>query len=284
MAKSGLNFFDYVKAAFNRKLRLKGLGYVALNKLFLGLCAVLGLKNPGFWFLGVAIESTYLWYVATNATFQKVVQGELLEKNKEQWSSKQTDLLKSLDGASRSRYSSLRENCLGISERTRGDDLLTNVGNVSLNQLTWMFLKLLNSRITIKKTIDETPKNHLEKEIVDIETRLGKENANSAIHRSLQGTLDIQHRRLDNLVKAEENLKVIEAELERIEKQVYLLKEEMSVKNDPELLSMRLDGVMDSLQGTSQWMSEHNELFGMIEEEPVPTDFVPPPMPEKMKE
>lgn len=286
MAKHGLGFFDYVKAAFNRKIKLRGLGYFSLNKMFLGLCAVLGLKNPGFWFLGIAIESIYLWLVASNPNFQKIIQGENLEKNKEQWSTRQARMVRSLDRASKSRYESLLENCAHIAKNTRDMDVLSSVGqigNISLNQLIMMFLKLLNSRNTIRHTIEETPRQHIEKEITDMEARLAREEAKSAIHRSLEGTLDIQKRRRDNLIKAEENLRVIEAELERIEKQVYLLKEETSVQNDPELLSMRLDGVMQSLHGTSQWMSEHNELFGM-EDESVPTDFAPPPIQEKIKE
>ncbi len=287
MAKHSFNFFDYVKAAFNRKIKLPVLGYFALNKMFIGLSVVLGLKNPGFWFLGFAIESIYLWVVAGNPNFQKIIQGENLEKNKEQWSTRQARLVRSLDRASQNRYRGLLENCASISRNTRDNDILSSVGqigNVSLNQLIMMFLKLLNSRINIKRTIEESPLQHIEKEIADIETRLAREEANSAIHRSLQGTLDIQQRRRENLIKAEENLKVMESELERIEKQVYLLKEETSVQNDPELLSMRLDGVMESLHGTSQWMSEHNELFGMLEDESVRTDFAPPTIPGKMKE
>jgi hypothetical protein len=287
MAKHELGFFDYVKAAFNRKIKFKGLGYFALNKMFLALCAVLGLKNPGFWFLGIAIESIYLWVVASNPNFQKIIQGENLQKNKAQWATRQVRLARELDHASQRRYAALLENCAAIAKNTRDSDVLASIGqigNASLNQLILMFLKLLSSRIAIKQTIEETPRQHIEKEIGDIEARLAREDAKSAIHRSLQGTLDIQQRRRENLLKAEENLQVIEAELERIEKQVYLLKEETSVQNDPELLSMRLDGVMQSLHGTSQWMSEHNELFGVLEDETVPTDFAPPIIPEKMKE
>ena len=49
----------------------------------------------------------------------------------------------------------------------------------------------------------------------------------------MQGTLDIQKRRLDNILQAESSLKVIEAELDRIEKHVALLQEESQVSSDP---------------------------------------------------
>jgi len=86
--------------------------------------------------------------------------------------------------------------------------------------------------------------------------------------------LEIQQRRLENLVKAEESLRVIDAELDRIDKQVILLHEEASVSSDPDLLSVRLDGVMKSLQGTTEWMVQHNELFGSLEEQSIPKNLI----------
>ena len=175
MAKHSFNFFDYVKAAFNRKIKLPVLGFFALNKMFIGLSVVLGLKNPGFWFLGFAIESIYLWVVAGNPNFQKIIQGENLEKNKEQWSTRQARLVRSLDRASQNRYRGLLENCASISRNTRDNDILSSVGqigNVSLNQLIMMFLKLLNSRINIKRTIEESPLQHIEKEIATLTAAL----------------------------------------------------------------------------------------------------------------
>ena len=51
----------------------------------------------------------------------------------------------------------------------------------------------------------------------------------SALARSLRATLAIQEKRLENLETAAENLAVIDAELERIEQQVRLVREESAV-------------------------------------------------------
>ena len=97
---------------------------------------------------------------------------------------------------------------------------------------------------------------------------MAKEPETSPVYRSLKGTLDIQNRRLENRNRAEESLKVAENELDRIEKQVTLITEETTVSSDPEVLSVRLDGVIQSLQGTTQWMSEHGEFFSSLETDP----------------
>ena len=129
-----------------------------------------------------------------------------------------------------------------------------------------MFLKLLASRSRIREILAQTSRGDLEREIEALTGKMAKEDPGSPVVRSMQGTLDIQKRRLDNLLQAESSLKLIEAELDRIEKHVTLLQEESQVSSDPTRLSDRLDGVMESLQGTSKWMAENDELFGSLEE------------------
>jgi hypothetical protein len=292
MAATDLNFFDYVKAAFNQKADIAGLGPMPVNKMLLTAAAVLGIWNPGFWFLGIAAEALYLWFMASNKNYQTLVRASLLNQQKEIWGGKQVRVLRSLDGPSHQRYDRLVDNCSGILKITGSDtykpgDPGTPVKDLrisGLNRLMWMFLKLLSSRLRIKAIISATSVEELETEIREISQKMAKEPKSSPLRRSLEGTLDIQKRRLDNLLKAKESLKVIESELDRIEKQANLLREEASVSSDPELLSVRLDSVMDSLSGTSQWMSEQNELFGFLEERSMPDALISKPEKRKLKE
>ena len=60
MASEKLSFGDYVKEAFLRRVEVPGLGGMPLNVLVVAAFAVLGLANPGFWFLGAALEGLYL--------------------------------------------------------------------------------------------------------------------------------------------------------------------------------------------------------------------------------
>ena len=88
MAAAGISYFDYLKAAFHRRVDVPLLGHIPLNKMALGAFAVLGLANPGFWLLGLAAELTYLVGVGGNPRFQKVIDGERLMAAQEGWEGK----------------------------------------------------------------------------------------------------------------------------------------------------------------------------------------------------
>jgi hypothetical protein len=62
MSARSLGYWDYVKAAFKRRARVPLLGYVPYNYIALFTVAVLGAasQNPGFWFMGGALEIAYL--------------------------------------------------------------------------------------------------------------------------------------------------------------------------------------------------------------------------------
>jgi hypothetical protein len=277
MKQRALSFWDYVKAAYHLKMKIKGLGYLPVNKLCLIGFGILGLGNPGFWFVGAAYEIGYLLFLSGSDRFQKVVDGTQIMAEKQVWTQKQSDIYANLDEDSQERFKNLVSNCEKILRSTEvalGKSDSDDVRKRGLSELAWMFLKLLFTRIKIYDILATTSKKEIQEEIKQIEAKISKENEASALFRSLQGTLEIEKRRFDNIQKAEDNLKVIESELERIEKQVNLINEEASVSSDPDLVSVRLDGVMQSLQGTSKWMSEHKEIFASIEDATVPKDLL----------
>jgi hypothetical protein len=271
MTHGNLSFFDYVKAAFHWKVKISGLGYLPLNRMLLAGFAILGFGNFGFWFLGIAYETGYLLFLSGSPRFQKLVRGSELKSSQQQWYDKQARLMASLDKPSQERYRRLEQASSGIlktAKSTWDESGMAGVQSGDLSQLLWIFLRLLHSCQRIKKILSQTSRQDLEQEMKAITLKLAKEPETSPVYRSLKGILDIQQRRLDNLIKAEESLMVSESELNRIEKQVELIAEEITVSSDPEILSLRLDGVMQSLQGTTSWMSEHSEFFGAADEYP----------------
>lgn len=280
MAKSELGFLDYVKAAFSWRYRVPGMGHLPLNILALVGFGILGLGHPAFWLLGLAFEAGYLSLMSGDARFQRLVQGRKLMAERAVWQAKQSNLFDSLDPQSQNRYRSLADTCQQILKSTQSlsagtamDDLRTG----SLSQMAWMFLKLLYTKIRTKTITEKVSPSELEAEIKKLTEQLAAEPEGSAMQRSLQGTLEIQKKRLENLNRAKESLKIIEAELCRIEHQVKLLNEEAAMASDPEALTVRLDGVMQSLDGTNKWMSEHGELFGGLEEATMPQNLLEMP-------
>lgn len=269
MALDAAGFGQYVLKAFNRKVEVPLLGALPLNKMILAASAVLGLANPGFWFLGAAGELAYLFLKATNPRFQKLIEGERLLAAQESWADKVNQAVDQLSPASQARYRRLLGQCrlaLGISDTLESDSLgnFRDMRTHSLNQLLAIFLRLLTSREVIDQNIAHLDRPQLEEQIIDLGGRLAEAPADSALERSLRGTLDIQNKRLENLTRAHTSLQVIDAELERIEQQIELIREESAVTGRPEMLSMRLDAVTTTMSETSRWIDEHGDFFDSL--------------------
>jgi hypothetical protein len=259
-----LTYWDYVKEAFHLKVETPALGALPLNKLFLAGFAILGFGHEGFWFLGFAFEAAYIALLAGSIRFQKLIQGrKLVERNYLVLEKKQQFYVQ-LNEQSRTRYDLLNvtvKKILFSLKQLRGVKGDVDMETQDIGQLQWIFLNLLLTRQKIRKTLAEVNKSALESAVKELNGKLEKIDINSTIYRSLTSDLEIQEKRLLNLKKAEDNLAFAEAEMSRIENQLNLLKEELATTTDADLLSLRLDGVLDSLDGAAKWMSDHVELL-----------------------
>ncbi len=283
MATEPLAYWDFVKAAFSRPLRVPLLGAMPVNQMGLLAFALLGFVNPGFWLLGAAMELGFLGMRSASQRFQKLVEGERLLARQRGWEAGVQRAFGQLPAAAQLRYQALLKRCgqiLGITTPVDSTGMLSDLRAGTLNQLLWLFLRLLSSRELIISTLNQVMEGELEHEAARLEERLAGAEAGSPLARSLQATLEIQKKRLDNLATARTNLAVVEAELERIEQQVRLIGEESAVAGGPDFLSARLDAVSSTLLETSRWMDQHAEFFRSLggEEEAVPA--VLPRLPE----
>ncbi len=270
--KDSFGFWDYVKAAFHLKVRLRSLGHLPLNKLLLAGFAILAVGHPGFLFLGLAYEAAYLMSLSGSQRFQRLVQGREYVAWKEGEAARQHQALQALEDPARSRYRHLESLCTKILTNsglasTRG---LGSLQMEELNQLLAIFLRLLQAQQAASLLLGQVSESELCGEISRTEERLGREPEEGAVQRSLAGTLEIQKRRLGNRQRIKESLKVTEAELDRIEKQVTLISEETAVGGDPQILSQRLDGVIRSLDEAQKWIADSSQLLATIEGEAAP--------------
>jgi hypothetical protein len=268
MAGKSLSYWDYVKAAFHRQVPVPLLGAMPANKMALAGFAVLGLANPGFWFLGAAAELAYLGFLSSSARFQRLVRGEQLAAQAQDRDDRVQDAFQKLSRHSQTRYRDLVSECrqiLGLAAAEGGSNVFRGLRTGKLNELLWLFMRLLTSREQILNTQARVKRADLEENIASLRKRVETVDSESPLARSLWATLSIQVKRLENLETAARNLAVVEAELERIEHQVRLLREESAVSGRPEVLSSRLDAISSSLTETSRWMDQHADLFGSEE-------------------
>ena len=275
-----LGFWQYLKAAFNA--RPFGM-LVPPNWIGLALFGLLGLMNPGFWVIGAGLELGYLGTLVTNGRFQRAITARKSAVSNDQWSGKVEELVGRLNESDQRRYVALLARCRSILEQQgqSGDASLAQgleSQNTSLSRLAWLYLRLLLMRQAIDKVLvdDADPDNRrLQSRITDLQKKLAGESVNDDLRRSLTSQLEILEQRMGQRTEGAEKLAFLEAELTRIHEQVELIREQAVLSTDPELLSQRIDEIATTLGGTSQWIRDQQQVYGVMQ------DLVaePPPLP-----
>jgi hypothetical protein len=273
-----LGFWQYLKAAFNA--RPFGM-LVPPNWIGLALFGLLGLMNPGFWVIGAGLELGYLGALVTNGRFQRAIASRHSAASESQWNGKVEELVGKLSEADQRRYVALLARCRSILEQ-QGHTGKPVEGlesqSASLGRLAWLYLRLLLMRQAIDKVLvdDTDPDNRrLQSRIADVRQRLADESIGDDLRRSLTSQLEILEQRTAQREEGVGKLAFLEAELTRIHEQVELIREQAVLSTDPELLSQRIDEIATTLGGTSQWIRDQQQVYGVLE------DLVaePPPLP-----
>jgi hypothetical protein len=268
-AKPG--FFDYITAAFSA--RPFGM-FVAPNWIGLATFGLLGATvDPGFWVVGAGLEIGYLLLLGTNQRFQRLVNATPLGDATVEWNKRIQGLLGRLDANDRRIYDLLAQRCKSII------DLQLNSGNAtgvpggletqadSLGRLSWMFLRLLVARRTIRHVLgDSGDGTELRKRLSSLERQHREAGLTDELRRSLGGQIEILTQRLQQRTDAERKLTFIDAELERIQQQVELIREQAALSTDPELLSQRIDEITATLGTTGQWIRDQQKVYGAMED------------------
>jgi hypothetical protein len=259
---------DYLAAAFNA--RPIGM-FVAPNWVGLAAFGLLGLTNPGFWVLGAGLELGYLMTLATNKRFQQTVASRPVSASRAEWNARIHKVLSQFDQADRRTYDALAERCRsiidlqlhGATEPPHGLEAQAD----SLGRLSWMFLRLLLARRTIRSVVrDGMDEGALQKRKAALERQHADPSAGDELRRSIAGQLEILEQRLQQRTDAERKLAFIEAELARIEQQVELIREQAALSSDPELLSHRIDEIAATLGTTGQWIRDQQQVYGAMED------------------
>ncbi len=283
-------FSDYLAEAFNAGLNIKGMGEIPVNKLFILGIFFLGFSNPGFWFLGLALEFVYLWFLSTNPRFQNYVFAKQLDGVKESRSQKMNELIASLTPNNHSRLRQLNVNLAEINKLMRwnldeSSSFMNQSRQQTLNQLPSIFLKLLKTRQLIEESLHRTKSDDISNEIKKLEKQLKTPDISPAFEKSIRGNIEIHRKRLDNLGSARENEMLVEMELQRIENQLHLVREEIALDGSPEGLSSSIDRVNSALGETEDWINKHSDFLRKLSGPPIDSsDFetlsepvMPPP-------
>ncbi len=276
-----VTYFDYIKAAFNVRAPIKGIGELPVNWLALGALAILGIPLPFLWPLGAAAEIGYLFMLSGNQRFQRLVDQKLKADRQASAAQRRATLAAALTHEGRERLAGLEGNLAEIQRvsQTMQPASLGAIGDAQLaglSQLHSIFLRLLVSRQTLEGYLDSGARAEVEKEIERLEAELEANGLPEAVRKSKQATLDIVKHRLQNLNQARDQRLFVEAELARIEQQVALILDDAMLTRDPATLSAKIDEVATNLGETNEWIRSNADLLGAIEDVLSPEGEPPP--------
>jgi hypothetical protein len=271
MAAARLGLWDYVKGAFNARVRVKGLGQVPVNWLALAGVGVASIALPALLPIGLGLELAFLTAASHSPRFRKVMDGQVLLGEREAWDAKRRELSGRLSAESAKRLAALERRCALLTGQGGGPAAVAAapidaVRQGSVDRLTWIYLRLLQSREAIQRQTGGDVKRRVELELKakTLELEGLATGGGEPVRKSLESTVAILKRRLDNLNAAADKLRYIESELERIEQQVELLIEESAFAEGTDHLSDRIDTVTATLEDANSWMAANAELLGTV--------------------
>lgn len=258
---SPLRYLDYLKAAFHA--RPAGM-FVAPNWIGLGIFAMLGILNPGFWLLGAGLEAGYLFTLANNQRFRRWVEAAAKKTAPVSGYTVRIAALRAgLAPQDDLRYSDFIAKCRHTVSAVPDNPAL----HETLAHVSWLFLQLLHSRLTVDRLLanaraEDREEGTLADRLQSVEARLAMANVDEDLRRTLESTRDILRDRLQAQTEMESKLGYLDAELARLEEQVSLLHDRAQLDRDAPALRGSIDRVTAGISGATDWMSREKELLG----------------------
>jgi hypothetical protein len=242
----------YLKAAFLVGADVPGLGRLPVNALLSGAFLILGFGHPAFWLLGLAAEATILPTLAFNKRFQNYVDASVQADSDGDAQTKRKALIDSLPADYRKRLGDLEKKCekvLDVYRSSQAESFVIDTNRDALENLQWVYLKLLIARFHLLTTGTEDTAQTLAAKIETLQKGLESSNDNPALHQSKSATLDILRRRQASLQRREQSLEEVESDLTRVESQVDLLLDNAAMQGKPQTISSDLGLASDLVSG-----------------------------------
>ena len=242
----------YLKAAFLVGVEVPALGRLPINALATAGFFILGFGHPGFWFLGLAAEAAIIPTLAFNKRFQNVVDAESRQVSTGDSQAKRNSLIQLLPADYKRRLSDLEKKCekvLEVYRNAQAEEYLIDTNREALENLKWVYLKLLIARYHLLTAGTEDSPDALAKKIDALQSELKNAQDTPALRQSRTATLEILKRRLANVQRREQSVEEVESDLTRVESQVDLILDNAAMQGKPQTIGSDLDLASDLVGG-----------------------------------
>ncbi len=263
------SFWKCLAAAFSA--RPFGM-FVPPNWIALSAIGLLGLRNPGFWLIGVGLELAYLFSLATNKKFQDWVARRGSAGSDKAFQEKQDALIARLSDTDQARYVAFVSRCRTILDQFSQLDSSGAAAQVQaegLGKLTWVYLRLLLARramLRVLKDPSTSETEELQVRLDRVKARLDEKTMDEDLRKSLGSQAEILAQRVNQRSEGRDKLEFLEAEILRIQEQVELLREQSALGADADGLSRRLDEITGSLGGATEWIADQQKVYGQLDD------------------
>jgi len=242
----------YLKAAFFAGVDVPALGRLPVNILALVALGILGVGQPAFWFLGAGLETAFLFSLAFNKRFQKVVDAENLQlSSSDAWAKRQA-LIRLLPQESQQRLLAFKkkgDEVLQVYRNQQAENFVVDTSREAVERLEWVYLKLLVARHHLLSVGNSETEDKLEAKIAKLQEDLKAGQDSPSLRNSKAATLAILKKRLANVGRREESLEEIDSDLTRVEAQLDLILENASMQGKPEAISTDIELASDLAGG-----------------------------------
>jgi cell division protein FtsB len=247
-------FTTYLRAAFNaRPLGMP----LPPNWIGLAACGLLGaFLHPGFWLIGAGLEVGYLMTLVNHAGFRRFVNerhdGPVM-------AARRANLLAQLEPEQLQLQDRLDARCAEILDLPGADPALREQQRQQLAQLSWLHLRLLAARqaVRVVERTGASEQADLKRKLTALDRK--REGAAADLTMSLDGQAEVLRARLAQFADANARLTVLDTEIDRLQQQADLLREQAllaSAGNDTSGLSSGIGALGEALANTNRWMRD----------------------------
>ena len=251
----------YLKAAFWARADLPVVGPLPLNALAVFGFGIIGGVAHAAWLLGLGLETAYLYLLATNPRFQKVVAArDHLQAGRSDEQNRR-DLLARLAPESRTRAEQMDgkiHRAAGFGGQESDTDLLRDSNRDALEKLGGLHLRLLGAECDLRAAQEQFDEAGLVQQATALEQELHATGnpLSVTLRESKQATLSLTQKRLANARRRAESLAEVRSDLARIEAQVELALEEASQEGRPTLVASNLN-LLNRILESNSVLSNH---------------------------
>ncbi|WP_068828969.1 hypothetical protein [Pseudomonas sp. BMS12] len=257
-----MNNLRYLWAAFNA--RTLGMP-LPLNWFGLAAFGLLGaFVSPGFWVLGGGLEVAYLALLASNARFRRVVDAD--EVPLDPAADRYENLLSLLDAAQQQRQQRIEGRAREVLQLLSRSPLMSAHAD-SLEQLVWLNLRLLVAGQALSVVVDTAAKDsaELQRQEDQIDLRMTASDLADDLRRSLEQQKQVIDARQAAHAEGVRRKEHVDAELQRIEQQIALIREQTLLATDEEQVGVALNALTSSFNEASNWLNSQRDLLGVLE-------------------